>query len=250
MVYYKEKQILNFLIFFEIHLEKRNSSSFSIRHDKVIVRLPKLLSRKEIDVFLEKAVDWTSKQLLKNPKLQNSLPIKSFPDQFSIQFCGINHYFKIEKSNYIIESRSIGDKHSLILSPIDSKWEAFKQVSKMISNIAKRCYAPIIKMELYQLHSSYSNKPIGQIRMKYNKTNWGSCSSRNNINLNTRLVLLPKEVRSYIMLHEIAHLHHMDHSAKFWNLLASWQPNYNDHIQYLNDHHSSLDFYHQLQIDD
>lgn len=59
------------------------------------------------------------------------------------------------------------------------------------------------------------------LRLKLNRTNWGSCSTRKNINLNICLMNLPPLMRDYVMLHELCHLHHQDHSEAFHALLEN-----------------------------
>ena len=58
-----------------------------------------------------------------------------------------------------------------------------------------------------------------RVVIKHNATNWGSCSSKNNINLNLNIVRLPKVLQDYILLHELCHLHHHDHGEGFHLLL-------------------------------
>ena len=58
-----------------------------------------------------------------------------------------------------------------------------------------------------------------RVVIKHNATNWGSCSSKNNINLNLNIVRLPKVLQDYILLHELCHLHHHDHGHAFHLLL-------------------------------
>ena len=62
------------------------------------------------------------------------------------------------------------------------------------------------------------------VRIKRNKSNWGSCSRKGNINLNLSLVLLPEELRDYVLLHELCHLRHPDHSPAFHALLEEICP--------------------------
>ena len=57
--------------------------------------------------------------------------------------------------------------------------------------------------------------------LKHNRTNWGSCSTKNNINLNITLVLLPQEICTLVMLHELCHLRHFNHSKDSHALLDS-----------------------------
>ena len=63
-----------------------------------------------------------------------------------------------------------------------------------------------------------------KVFIKNNVSNWGSCSSLGNINLNLRLVTLPPDLADYVMLHELCHLRHMNHGPKFHALLESVCP--------------------------
>ena len=58
-----------------------------------------------------------------------------------------------------------------------------------------------------------------KVTIKHNSTNWGSCSTRNNINLNLNIVRLPHILRDYVLLHELCHLRHHDHGHAFHLLL-------------------------------
>lgn len=59
-----------------------------------------------------------------------------------------------------------------------------------------------------------------RIAIKNNRTNWGSCSVKGNINLNLQLMGLPEHLREYVMIHELCHLKHPNHGADFHKLLA------------------------------
>ena len=65
-----------------------------------------------------------------------------------------------------------------------------------------------------------------QVRIKHNVSNWGSCSSKGNINLNLNLMRLPEHLRDYVMLHELCHLKYMNHGKEFHALLESVCPNH------------------------
>lgn len=64
------------------------------------------------------------------------------------------------------------------------------------------------------------------VRIKNNRSNWGSCSRLGNINLNLRLVTLPQELQDYVMLHELCHLRHPNHGPRFHALLETLCPNH------------------------
>lgn len=66
-------------------------------------------------------------------------------------------------------------------------------------------------------------------RLSHANTRWGSCSSNRTISLNIGLMKLPEVLRDYVILHELAHLNHMDHSKSFWAEVASHDRNYKNH---------------------
>jgi len=65
---------------------------------------------------------------------------------------------------------------------------------------------------------------FNQITVKNQKTRWGSCSTRGNINFNYKIIFLPEAVRDYIVVHELCHLKEFNHSRKFWNLISKTIP--------------------------
>ena len=77
------------------------------------------------------------------------------------------------------------------------------------------------------------NLTINQVRIKNQKTMWGSCSSKNNINLNYLLIMAPMGVIDYVIVHELAHTIHRNHSFDFWSSVESMMPDYKKHKQWL-----------------
>lgn len=66
----------------------------------------------------------------------------------------------------------------------------------------------------------------GRISIREQKTRWGSCSSRGNLNFNWRLILAPEEVLDYVVVHELAHRREMNHSKAFYAVVESVLPHY------------------------
>ncbi|MDQ6955784.1 MAG: SprT family zinc-dependent metalloprotease [Mariprofundaceae bacterium] len=64
------------------------------------------------------------------------------------------------------------------------------------------------------------------VSVRLQKARWGSCSMQGNISLNAKLLLLPPQVVRYVLVHELSHLKHMNHSAAFWQYVAQFEPDY------------------------
>ena len=82
------------------------------------------------------------------------------------------------------------------------------------------------RLEYYAKLYGYS---YDKCRLTHANTRWGSCSSRRTISLNIGLMNVPEVLRDYVILHELAHLNHMDHSKAFWAEVASHDKNYKMH---------------------
>lgn len=70
---------------------------------------------------------------------------------------------------------------------------------------------------------------VGQVSVRDQTSRWGSCSTAGTLSLNWRLVLLPPMLHDHVILHELSHRRHMDHSDRFWNQLAQWDPEWKKH---------------------
>lgn len=76
--------------------------------------------------------------------------------------------------------------------------------------------------------NQFYNFKYNKISIKNQKTCWGSCSKKRNLNFNYKIVLLPEKLADYIIVHEICHLGEFNHSKKFWNLMAQVLPDYRE----------------------
>ena len=83
----------------------------------------------------------------------------------------------------------------------------------------------IVTERVAQLNLAYGFR-YGAIAIKDQKTCWGSCSRRGNLNFNYKIVFLPDHVRDYVIIHELCHLQEMNHSGRFWALVERAVPNH------------------------
>ncbi len=95
---------------------------------------------------------------------------------------------------------------------------------KLLMKKAKE-YLPY-RLEYYAKLYGYS---YSKCRLTHANTRWGSCSSNRTISLNIGLMKVPEKLRDYVILHELAHLNHMDHSRAFWAEVGSHDKNYKLH---------------------
>ena len=88
----------------------------------------------------------------------------------------------------------------------------------------QKAYALVHNKVLY--FNKFYNFEIKSINIRNQKTRWGSCSKDKNINFNYKIVFLPSLFQDYIIVHELCHLREMNHSKRFWNLVAQQIPDH------------------------
>ena len=76
----------------------------------------------------------------------------------------------------------------------------------------------------------------GRVTIREQKTRWGSCSSKNNLNFNWKLIMAPPPVLDYVVIHELCHLHEFNHSPRFWQLVEAQMPEYESWKKWLKNH--------------
>ena len=76
--------------------------------------------------------------------------------------------------------------------------------------------------------NQFYNFRVNKINVKNQKSRWGSCSKKGNLNFNYKIAALPEELRDYVVVHELCHLAEFNHSKNFWNLVGQAIPDYRE----------------------
>jgi len=81
---------------------------------------------------------------------------------------------------------------------------------------------------------------FGRVAVRDQRSRWGSCSSKHNLNFNWKLIMAPPQVLDYVLIHELCHLHEFNHSARFWKLVSVQMPEYEAWKKWLKIHGDEL----------
>lgn len=95
-------------------------------------------------------------------------------------------------------------------------------------------------IELIEKHCHTHNLLPRSLRIKTQKSRWGSCGPKDDINLNWLLVLAPPAILEYVVVHELCHIKHKNHSKEFWSLVADHMPDFLQHRHWLKQHGARL----------
>ena len=190
------------------------------------VTVPRGGSQAEALAFVERNRDWLAEQLQRNqthPRL---------PTAWNV---GTEIWFRGEQVG--LESHASG-KISFgaeVLAVKDSSADLRPAMEKHLRQLAVRELPPRVR-EFATQH----NFSVQRITVRNQKSRWGSCSRRGTISLNWRLIQTPNFVRDYIILHELAHLRHMNHSDCFWSEVERLCPDYCAAERWLKTHRDFL----------
>lgn len=117
---------------------------------------------------------------------------------------------------------------------IREKLDTLKQVQLQASKFTRRDYlahkeeARVLVEERIAKYNAIYGFPVNRISIRHQKTRWGSCSSMRNISINYKIVYLPRAMQDYLIVHELCHLRELNHSPKFWGLVAQTVPHYRE----------------------
>lgn len=136
------------------------------------------------------------------------------------------HYLKktweIVCDPHLPTQKACEDRHHLFL-PIPAR-HTHKAVELLKIWLRQKAWLHL-PQHLYELSVSHK-LPFSGLTIRNQRTRWGSCSADKKINLNSKLLFLPKHLVDYVIIHELCHTKFLDHSENFWNLVEHHMPHY------------------------
>ncbi len=236
-------EIDNRLIPIELYREpKRSGWRYSFgKNNVLLVRIPKLDNAKEAELLQEIKNRFAERMRLK-PALYDFFNRRKYYNGSTVTVGSRQYTLKLfiearKDETEKVVGRLILEKGTRI---IDLRVDAYtdeemrhQMVGSIISRIAAAEALPSFSRRVDELNDRFFQQDIKNIRFKHNHTNWGSCSSKANLNFSSRLLFAPQIVQDYVIIHELAHLIELNHSDRFWAIVEKVMPDYEDQEMWL-----------------
>ncbi len=191
-------------------IRKNNKNTYiRVKNDNIIVTTNYLTSTKKIEELINNNRDFINKALAKNESKKEDTSFKLFGKTYDIIFG-----FPITE----IEESKIYSKDA-------------KTLNKYLSEYIYSFYEERIN---YWYNLFEENIPTPNLKIRRMTSRWGVCNIKNkNVTLNLELSKYPKEALDYVIVHELSHFIHPNHSKDFWKLVSKYYPNYKEVRKYL-----------------
>ncbi|ACQ53386.1 M48 family metallopeptidase [Clostridium botulinum] len=207
--------------------KKRKTISIKIGKEFIIeVTAPLGTNEYTIEQVLKKEEKWIIKKIKKLKEVENFNGYYYLGELYYLKIKEVKSlYFKLEldsnKFMVYINSGILKEKREVIIK--DNLEKFYKEQAVKVLKERTDYYSSILKVV------------PKNIVIKNQKTLWGSCSSKGNINYNYKIVMAPLKILDYIVVHELCHLVHMNHSKDFWHLVESIIPDFKERRNWLKE---------------
>lgn len=217
----------------QIIRSKRKSIALVVTRDaRLVVRAPLLASRRHIEKLVSEKSDWILKRVVEAMSNRHKTKPKKFISGEKFLYLGKMYELQIvdDPKDFL----KLGDKFFL-------SFGNRKQAKQIFIDWYKKSAKKIIP-ERVDLYASRHGFKYIKIRITSAQGRWGSCSHRGNLNFSWRLIMAPLEVIDYVIIHELAHLKHRNHSKKFWADVEVHCPNHKEHKKWLRENEGAVGF--------
>ena len=190
------------------------------QHGRVELVSPTKIPKKHAEDMLKQHTKWVLKQLAKRPQQK---PEYTRPETIQLQALERSFVlcYRATASN-TIELHSHGDELELV-GAVDDAEMVCLVLRSWLKGVARVDLRLWLAEQAASMGLSYASLSI-----RLQKRRWGSCSQAKRINLNAALLFLPQELVKHVLIHELTHLIHLNHSPSFWAEVAKVEPNYQE----------------------
>jgi len=186
-----------------------------VKHSGVVeVVLPVGVSKKEAERLVVKQQAWIERALM---RVQPAMHTESLPNHIVLPAIDASYAVAYQEKNQRKPWQLDGDTLH-----VKETTNAHEVLRDWLKACAKQYLPEMLEAVAQDMGVDYRH-----VTVRLQKTRWGSCSTAKNISLNARLLLLPMPVVRYVLVHELAHLKHMNHSSSFWQHVSKFEPHYN-----------------------
>ena len=227
---------------YNVIYSKRKTIEIGIKApDIVTVRAPKYISIDQIDKTVLAKGKWIVQKLSLIQKV-GYIPIKrEYLSGEEFMYMGRSYSLEVINDESNVKPEIKLNEGKLIISISHRNSEDMKEI---IKNALEEWYRQKAKemienrVEYYNRHFKLKPK---NIKIKDQKTRWGSCTFKNDLAFNYKLIMAPSDVLDYVVVHEMCHMEHKDHSKAYWRRVSSILPDYKDRKQWLREHGVKMD---------
>jgi len=220
---------------------RRKTIAISIDpHQKILVKAPVQISHDEIQKIVEKKAGWIVKKRKELAKYQPQKEPQELADGRQLWYQG-NPYVLQILTKADTKQENSGRNVELSAGKLKVYTEQ-GQEAEVRQNLMQWYYEQAGQWicQRVEHYNEDLKEPVNRICIKDQKSRWGSCSSKRNLNFNWRIIMAPKEVADYVVVHEMCHLRHLNHSPEFWREVAGILPDYKERRKWLREHGAEL----------
>ena len=185
-----------------------------IKDVNVIIKAPRKMAQKDIEKLINEKEKWIKKHLEKQQEKEND-------DKTHIKLLG-----KCYNINIVDSNRDCIEIEGTCANVYTNEHSEDK-IDRLIKKLYKKCALKQYTATTQKMMNLTGLEPDSW-QIKDIHSAWGSCSSKRNITLSLNLVQKREELIEYVVLHELCHLKHMNHSPEFWSLVEKYMPNYKE----------------------
>jgi predicted metal-dependent hydrolase len=203
-----------------VEANKIRNGYASVKNGRVLIRVPKHCNMRSKERMVEELYTKISISLKRRPQsFVSNAPLK-FYDGEKIAPNGEELVVEVRNSAYKHSSSRVRGGKVIVSIGADKK-----DISELASKAIARHFEGYIESNVKLWNERFKSE-LGSIRISRGLTIWGSCSPKNNITINLRLLFIDKKFLDYVVVHELSHTKVRSHSKRFWRIVEKYIPEY------------------------